>query len=476
MIRSARPVCLLVLIAACGRDQIHAPPPLAEGEAVADSAVPLPPSSIHVPVEYDLAPALAWLEETIPRRLGDLDERQQIPGNDRLSFAFTAQRTPFRLRLDGTTATLSSVITYRGRGWYNPPVLPTVSGSCGLNDEPPRMRITVRSTITPTADWRLRARSRVVALAPLTDERRDRCVVTVAAINVTGRVLDAVEGVLNRELAKVDQRLARYDLRGRVADVWEFLVTPVRLRDSLWLVVDPAAIRLDQVRNEGTTLHTAIGMTAYPRIIGGLQPMPAARELPPLERTGGGSGLSLLSEGRIGWGVLSGILRRELAGDTIRVAGRALVLEDLVVSGLDDGRIALGLTLRGAARGTIYLVGRPEYDSHGAVLTMPDLEFDVRSRSLMVAGLAWLAGGQVEDYLRTNLRLSLATLLDDGLAMIERELSRELAPGVAIATALSGGQVYRIRPRAEALLVDALAHGSAELRLMLVPGRRVSQE
>lgn len=468
---------LLAALAGCqANDQFDAPLPVATGPLAVDTALTLSPSHIDVPVEYDLGPALAWLEETLPRRMGDIEERRETPGNDRLDYAFSAERTPFRLQLNGTTATLSSVVTYGGRGWYNPPILPTVSGSCGLDDTPPRVRITVRSTVTPTAEWRLRASSSVTEIVPLTEESRDQCVVTFAQINVTERVLEAVRGVLDTELDKVDAQLAEFDLRGRVDDVWSFLGTPMRLQDSLWLVMDPTAIRLNQVRNEGTTLHTSVGITAYPRVIGGARPAPKLREIPSLERGAAGEGLSLLTEGRIGWDVLTGILQKELAGDTIEVAGRQLEIVDVTVLGLDDGRVAVGLTVSGAARGTAYLVGHPVFDQHEAMLTMPDLEFDVSSRSLMVAGLAWLAGGQVEEYLRTSLRIALASVLADGLALMERELTRELATGVTLTTTVTGGQVYRVRPRREALLVDAVAQGATQMRIQLVPGRKVSQD
>lgn len=465
---------LTVFLGACGDPtRIEAPPPTALAEVVDEVALEQLPSVIAVPVEYDLAPALAWLEGVIPRRIGDIEQRHEA--SDRLRFAYQAERSPFRFHLNGTTATLTTVVSYGGRGWYNPPVLPTVSGSCGLNDTPPRVRVTVRTTVTPTADWRLRAQSRIVEMVPFSDEPRDRCIVTFAAINVTNRVLEAVRSVLEGELGKMDERLARYDLRDRVEDIWTFLQTPLRLQDSLWLVVDPAEIQLDRVRNEGPMLHTTIGMTAYPLVVGGRIPAPAVREIPPLVRSSASGGLALLTEGRIPWDVLTDILRRELVGDTILVAGRGLEIADLEVSGLDDGRVAVRLTLAGAARGTVYLVGRPEFNSRETVLTMPDLTFDVRSRSLMVSGLAWLAAGQVEEYLRTSLRVSLASVLEDGLTLLQRELSRDLATGVTLATEVTGGQVYRVRPRAEALLVDAIVQGSAELQLRLVPGRRVSR-
>jgi len=468
---------LALLVTACGADdRIEAPAPVARAIELADTALTLAPSIIEVPVEYDLGPALAWMETALPRRMGNLEERIEVPGNDRLSFAFSAERSPFRLSLNGATATLSAEVSYRGRGWYNPPVLPTISGSCGLNEPPPRVRVTVRTLVTPTADWKLRARTRVVQLAPLTELPRDRCTVTAAAVNVTDRILAAVRTLLDRELRVVDRQLAAYDLRSRVEDVWSFLNTPIALQDSLWLVINPTAIRLDTVRSEGTTLYSSVGVTAFPRVIGGGEPAVRPGAVPNLERSGSPAGLELLSEASVGWDVLSGILQRELRGDTIRVADRDLVLEEIAVSGLDDGRVAVGLTVRGAVRGTIYLVGTPVYHPLEASLTMPDLEFDVQTRSLMVAGLAWLADGRVEEHLRTDLRLSLEGVLADLRGLLERELTREPATGVKITTTVDRGQIVRVRARRHGLLADLVVGGQSELRLALAPETRVARK
>ncbi len=475
MRNALRAAALAALLVGCGDSTIDAPLPRALGDARADTALTLSPSVIDLPVEYDLGPALAWLETVVPVRLGDIEARQEVPDNSRLSFAFEAERTPFRMELNGTTVTLSAVVSYGGRGWYNPPILPTISGSCGLNEERPRVHLAVRTTVTPTANWQLRSQTRVLELRPLTSEPRDQCKVTAMEINVTERVLEAVRGVLDERLVTIDEHVGKFPLRGMVEDVWGFLSSPVRLQDSLWLLVDPAAVRFDAVRSEGNVLHSALGITAYPRVVSGPRPDSTTRPVPPFDRVGSPPGLSLLSEGAISWEVLSGILTRELGGDTLRVAGRELEIAGIEVRGLGDGRVAVGLDLEGATRGKVYLVGTPQFDPVDAVLTMPDLTFDVSTRDLLVRGLAWLAGGQVEEHLRTTLRISLASVLDDGRTLLEKELSRELAPGVRIATQVERGQVVRVRPRVSALMVDAVVHGSSTLRLTMAPGRRVGQ-
>ncbi|MBL0173050.1 MAG: hypothetical protein IPP90_20625 [Gemmatimonadaceae bacterium] len=49
-----------------------------------------------------------------------MTRRITIPSNKRQAFAFAATRTPFDVAFDGTRLTLSTIVSYEGRGWYNP--------------------------------------------------------------------------------------------------------------------------------------------------------------------------------------------------------------------------------------------------------------------------------------------------------------------------------------------------------------------
>ena len=72
------------------------------------------------------------------------------------------------------------------------------------------------SDLSAEAAERLRTSTAAVRLSSkwlgtrktLTTEQRDRCTVTLAEVNVTDRVLEAVRGVLARELRQLDRSLA----------------------------------------------------------------------------------------------------------------------------------------------------------------------------------------------------------------------------------------------------------------------------
>jgi Domain of unknown function (DUF4403) len=367
-------------------------------------------------------------------------------------------------------------VKYRARAWYNPPVLPEISAKCGKEGEEPRARLTVETNVELTRAWTLRPRTQATA-TPLSNPARDRCKVTFLRIDVTGKVMDGAREALEQRLAAFDAKVAGFDLPSESRRLWGVLGSPLKLTDSLWLVINPATVRIGMLKMQGDTLVTTIGISANPRVIGGSRPDVVAPPLPePEDSTSRPPVLHLLTEGRLPYDVGSSILTRELRGTVIRVANQRLVLDSLHLIGVGDGRVAVGLAVHGSARGVLYAVGHPAYDTTRAELYMPDLEYDVGTKDLLTGTLAWLAGGQIEQFLRTRVRIKLAPVLADGRDLLEKHLNRDLADGVHLAMDVKSGRVLNVRAAPAALLVRAIASGQGELVLDLKPEQLVGPE
>jgi hypothetical protein len=476
-IRLAVPALALLAVACRDAPRLAPPPPRAEGAWV-DTTAQMDPSHLDVPVRYDLAPALAWLEQTVPKTLGRIDQRIAVPDNDRMHFAFELRRGPFHVEFEGRTASLVAVLDYQGRGWYNPPVLPEVSASCGTDGPRPRARLILRTNIVLGDDWMLRPRSRAIARR-YTETERDQCEVTALRLDVTGRVLAAAEEALQKEMVKLDRKMRAYPLRTEAEKIWGFLLRPLRLTDSLWLVIDPSEIRIGELAMSGDTLVALVGLSATPRIVGGARPADGTRPLPVVtEEADADHALNILSDARLTYDVASAILSRELKGDKIKVGRRTLVIEALEVRGVGDGRAAVGLTVTGPVSGTLYAVGHPQFDSATSRLTMPDLDYDLGTRQQLVGAMAWLAEDAITDFLRTKVRINLTPTLEGARQLVERELNRELAPGVRLRTTIASVKATGLRAAPDALLAQAVVIGHGELVLDLEPpekqaGRRV---
>jgi hypothetical protein len=100
---------------------------------------------------------------------------------------------------------------------------------------------------------------------------------------------------------------------------------------------------------------------------------------------------------------------------------------------------------------------------------MPDLAYDIGTRSLLVGALSWLAQGSIEDFLRTRVRLKLGKVIEQGRQLLERNLNRELTPGVRLRATVSSSRVLGVRAAPDAVLARGLASGQGELVLEVEP-------
>jgi hypothetical protein len=381
---------LLLGIAGCGEHagSVDAPPPVQEFSQDADSLPSVPPGTIVAPLSLELGGALRALEQEVPRRFGNITQRLAMPGSSRKSYAFEVTRDPFRVSFAADTVLLSAIIHYQGRAWFDPPIGPDVNGECGTKGERPRARLEVRALPRLTSTWKLQVKTRLAEVAPLTATERDQCEVSFLKLDVTGKVLEAATRALERILPQVERKISQLDVRTPLSKIWADLQKPIRLSDSLWLLLAPVAVNVGSMQGSRQAVQADIGVTAAPRIVTGSKPIFRPLPLPPLGTLRTDQGFALLVEGAFDYGVMSAELTNRLAGQSVRAAGGVLEVQKITVFGVGSGRLALGLDFDGTARGKVWLLGKPSYDAASGILSVPDLDFDTKSAGLLLRGLA----------------------------------------------------------------------------------------
>ncbi len=442
-----------------GKLDVDAPAPAMMADT--DTLPALPSSTLDIPLTYDLSPVVRALEAAVPKKFGNITERKQL-SNKRMSVAFEASRDPFSVSLDGQTAYISAVVNYKGQGWYKPPVVGEVTGSCGIGGVRPRAKITLASDLRINPDWRLRGKTRITRVEPYSNDTRDQCRVTVFNINVTDRVIDATKNALEAKRPLIDQKIAALDIRSRFEAWWHLLEQPIPLTDSVWLTINPSAVRMGENVGVKKTLVTALGFSASPRVVTGPKPTVTETSLPSLYPAAVGNGLHILLEGVVGYDVATDLLRTHLVGKKFQRARQAFEVKDVRIFGIGGGKLALEVRFAGAAAGRIYLVGTPRYDASSNELYVPDLDYDIGSANLLVSGVEWVKHDDVRDFIRKQARWSIGDVMGQGKEQLLKGLNRDLADGVHLAAEVSRVQGLSVHPtrrnirlRAQA---DAVAH------------------
>ena len=474
-------VVLLILLGAAGWYayytisnplSIDAPPPLITAD-LPDSAPPLPASVVEAPITYDVSDAMDSLERAIPRSYGDINQRIQFPNNRRAHFGFAVSRTPFELKVNGRTVSLSTVVEYEARGWYLPLIGPTVSAACGTGGVPrPRIAATLVSTADISPQWRLSTRTRIDKLEPVTDSARDRCRVTVFRIDVTDRVINATRQLLEMGLSKIDEGIAGWDSRTRFEQIWRNMQRPVRFTDSVYMLISPYAAQLGPIIARRDTVIARLRLVASPRVVTG--PYPNEFELmTPMPRLGPmtqvGEGAHVQMEGSLAYPVANALLGKVLVGREFQQAGRTLKVEKIEVMGIGGGRLALGITLSGAVRGRLWFTGTPQLQRDRRELHVPDLDVDVGSANLLVRGFEFLKGEEMRNFLRARARVSEEELIGRLTELAEQNINRSLTEGVNLSGQVHRAEATSVRASISDLRVRAMAEATLRLAIDKAP-------
>lgn len=446
--------------------EVHAPEPELRPAAVLD--VPEQPlSTLAAPVMYDLTEVLGDLEEEVPVTFGNLEERHDHPDRESLTFAYEAERSPFDAGVVGETARLSATLEYRVRAWYDPPVLPEVGVSCGTGENEPRPKavIEVSSPLRLSRDWVLTSRARVERVAPESPEESDRCRITLLGIDVTGSVMGAARALLDDETSTIDEKVAEVDVRGSLQRIWHTLQEPHQLADDVWLLMNPVGVTRGAIDGAGTVLEIQVGLTARPRIVVGPRPTINPTDLPPLTEGTVNDEAHILIEGLARYGPATERLTRELGEYEFTFGGSRIRIRRLDLQGIGDGKVALGVTFDGSARGTVYLVGTPAIEQEMRTVHVPDLQFDVETRNLLVGGLAWLAHSNLVQFLRNRARIPIADVMALADEQLRRGINRELSDDVTVEGEVLSSHLIDVVATREALIVRAGARARASLHV-----------
>lgn len=456
---------LLALLPACRGTALDAPAAAVTEEEI-DLPPPeaLPPSYVSAPILFDLRPLLAELETTIPRRIGSVERKDRVQVAGRVWVAPELRRGPLRFSFEGNTVSVATEFEYRARAWVRP-VLVDIGVSCGMGDVRPRLRVRLTTSYDLTPDWHLRTRTRLVELEPVTDDERDQCEVSFLRLDVTGRVVAGAQDALRNALRRLDRDVSRVNLRRPMQDLWAKLQEPLSIGGgTLWFEIRPLSISVGPVVSEDTALVARLDLLAMPRMTSGARPVSDPLPLPELGRAEEAPDTAMvLIEGVLGYPTATRLLAREVAGRSFGLLWRRVRVDDVTVLPAGRGRLLLAIRLSGGASGVVYALGTPHYDPATDLITVPDLAFDLNSLGYLRQVAGWLVNGPLLDDLRSRVRIPATDLLDDAVALANREINRELTDGVLLRGTISEARTLTVVAVRQGLL--AQARGAGRLRL-----------
>jgi hypothetical protein len=260
----------------------------------------------------------------------------------------------------------------------------------------------------------------------------NRCQLTFLNFDVTDRIVERARGLLSGQLGRLDAAIRNVPLRDTVARGWSQLGAPIGLAPRTWLVLNPSLAFVSRVGGSGTTLQASVGLGGFPQIVYGDRPADSSVSLPARSDPPARQGFHIALEGVVSHAVASEELLKQLLGKRFYRGRNFIEVTGARVYGTGSDTAVVEIRFVGSAKGRVFFTGHPMYDNVTGVLSIPDLEFDVATKNVVLKLAEWLLHDDAREFVRQYARWNASAAVSQARRQLTAAINRELGPGLRL--------------------------------------------
>src|ERR1041385_8480787 len=391
------------------------------------------------------------------------------------------------LRLQDDTFSMGIHVYYwiDGKVWNTLEPLP-LGGSCGWNDEDIReLIIGWDSKITFSPDYYLRAATN---LRPINDV--NRCKVTLQDRDVTENINVLVKRLMLKASTFFEERVSKYsNFKPLVNKIWDSLQTPIQVNPNVWLSLHLRSISFGDIKTPmPNKISINLGVEFYPELVSGSKPPKDTTSLPPLgtsncspsfiikpvmltsldslnaimNDTSKGIRLKYFDEGKKR--IILGKARVAKNKDKIRFEIKTYVRPIIERSSPEIKKRNTIIDHNLGTSQSMFLVGRPEFDSATKDIYFPDLTFDPKTLKRLSKKEKWILKTPMLQTIKDRLRIHLTDRLDDFRNKLDSSSNRHIDDNLAMDGTFTVANLDTIFIHKKYIVTRFVVHGNHVLR------------
>ncbi|WP_199117784.1 DUF4403 family protein [Pedobacter sp. ASV28] len=428
---------------------------------------PAEPSEINVVLDADLTHYIHQADNSFPFRFSGGDDPCEG-----LRYSYEVTRNTIDFEGSGNEISLGLKIkinslkaTYckkcgriLGRGDLRC-FFPKISGSCGMGDGDPGFDILYKSKIDFTPNYKVKTLTSLQ-----TFNTSGSCPASILRINALPTLKDKLTGTMIDMGKKVDEYISTIDYLSSANETWKILNKEISIENIGFIKVNPKQLRLSNIETDNTRLRVTLGLTCLP-VVSQVSTPYADTKLPDLTTCKMGDNFNIITDLYLDYKTLSSSLNRIVEGKEIFVGSKKFKFTKAEIYGYGNNKIIVMLSFKGTRKGTIYFTGSPTFDTVSHKIVVNDLDFDIKTNSLLLRTAAWMLNSRITNQLRNGVQYDLSDLLIRAQSSIELGLSKKISPKVTSKCHVNEINILGLFPTSENLLIRSKIQGGLSLQI-----------
>lgn len=430
----------------------------------------LPQSEINIPIQVDLKPLFSMAEKSVDTLFTSPnypDDWVQEGCDVRYKYSF--RRSPLKITGTGNTLSLGFTGYYRIVGSTRLCVNGTVVSPwtpacrCGFSEPERRVNVSFTSAVAVQPDYKLRVYVQRNEPRPL-----DKCEVCFWGQDITKQVLKGLTTELDAAKKDLEKSYGTVDLKSKFQQVWDQLNKVYNLYGLGWLQMNPQQFRINTLGIRKDQLEISLGLSARP-IISFERPVEKSSWVPHMGSYSNREGFSIFMDALLNYDSLSQIMNQQVAGKTFDFkkgfVKKHFIMDSCKVYGGGYDKLVIRIHFSGTNNGVFYLTGQPVYDSLKRSIEVKDIDFDIKSKNILLGSADWLFDKKITREISRYARFDLSAYIDSAKTTLNQQLNRELAKGVKSKGDIRDIRLAGIYPMQQHLVIRSNCEGSLAVKV-----------
>ncbi|HSC36866.1 MAG TPA: DUF4403 family protein, partial [Chitinophagaceae bacterium] len=185
--------------------------------------------------------------------------------------------------------------------------------------------------------------------------------------------------------------------------------------------------------------------------------------LPPLQSADRPAGITVYTNAHYGYDFINHLLNQFIKDTSFVVEGRTITLKNVQVAGQENGKVELRVDFAGSKKGTLYMTGTPRLDTATQTITLPDLDYTLKSRDLVLNMGKALFSSKILHALREKSTIHFNELVDHSRPAINAQFNKKIMDGVFSTGSLTDLKILALVVGKDLLQAQTCARANAAI-------------
>jgi hypothetical protein len=395
----------------------------------------LPESRIDIPIQVNLKPIYALAEknvDTVFTSPNYPDGWVQSGCASRYKYHF--RRSPLIMSMQGTTLDLGFTGYYQIIGSTRTCISGVVitpwtpACRCGFDEGERKVSVGFTSTFRLHPDFVLN--STIIRKEPVP---LDKCSVCFWGQDITNEVMNGLKEELDASRRIMEENYRNINLKPWMQYAWNMLNDVYAIPSLGYFTLHPKKLRMQNINAQNDLLSINIGITATP-VVSFEKPDVPQTIIPDLTTANNPGGFNIYLEAALQYDSLSKVLNGYLAGKRFDVAEglfkKHIIVQNADVWGDTLGNLLIRLDFTGSFDGSVNFTGKPVYDTAKKSIEVQDLDYDLKTKNLLLKTAKWLFNKRIIGELKKYTSFDLSQYYDTASLAMNDWLNREWTRGI----------------------------------------------